>query len=49
MMTETLMVVEPHEDDRTAPSAFVSQAKPSRVWTPHRRLSRWCCPRHSAR
>ncbi len=28
MMTETLMAVEPHEDDRTARSAFVSQAKP---------------------
>ena len=31
MMTEALMVVEPHEDDRTAPSAFVSQAKPSQA------------------
>ncbi len=29
MMTETLMVVEPHEEDRTAPSAFVREPKPS--------------------
>lgn len=35
MMTETLMAVEPHEDDRTARSAFVSRA-----WNPQRRLSR---------
>lgn len=29
MMTETLMVVEPHEEDRTAPWAFVREPKPS--------------------
>ena len=34
MMTETLMVVEPHEEDRTAPSAFVGGPKPCLDPTP---------------